>query len=456
MRKNLLFISYNFPPTGWSGSQRIVKFIKYLDKKRYKPIVLTVPKPAYSFREKVRDECLLKDLPEDLEVLRVSEMSLDTFMKKSFKTLEENSFDHLEGFVDENRVSLNSFKEEAFLSFKKAASACFQPDSNILWVSSAIEEVEKLLERSRVDLIISSAPPYSSHLIAGHMKKKWGIPWIADFRDSWLRNPILDLEGMPAFCQDIERNLLLTCDKALFVTPKILQMYRDQFPEKQDDFHLIYNGYDEDDFEKGAVNKDSAFTLMHMGTIYPSFMPAVACFLRGFKIFLSSFSKGEPDIKVLFQGWNYPEAEKQMRALVKDLKLEDHIFFEGYVPHKEAVSNLMQSHISLLFLGFSKKINSCATGKVFEYARSGVPCLAFAPLDSDAISIFKNSNFYSLVSEDNDVLVSESIEKLYLRYQKEPEWRLPSREAYQEFQRSYLTRKLELIVDKLVLNRACL
>ena len=56
--KPILIITYYWPPSGGSGVQRWLKFVKYLPKLGYKPIVLTVDPDhaAYSIVDKSLDE----------------------------------------------------------------------------------------------------------------------------------------------------------------------------------------------------------------------------------------------------------------------------------------------------------------------------------------------------------------------------------------------------------------
>ncbi|NTW50203.1 MAG: glycosyltransferase family 4 protein, partial [Chlorobiales bacterium] len=64
--KNLLVISYYFPPSGGPGVQRVLKLIKYLPEFGIRPVVLTVENGDYP----ARDESLLDEIPKDVKVYR--------------------------------------------------------------------------------------------------------------------------------------------------------------------------------------------------------------------------------------------------------------------------------------------------------------------------------------------------------------------------------------------------
>src|SRR4030095_12020460 len=66
MTQKVLIIAYYWPPSGGSGVQRWLKFVKYLPQFGWKPYVFTPENPSYS----IIDESLVKDVPPEAEVIR--------------------------------------------------------------------------------------------------------------------------------------------------------------------------------------------------------------------------------------------------------------------------------------------------------------------------------------------------------------------------------------------------
>ena len=58
-----------------------------------------------------------------------------------------------------------------------AQSCRFQPTCS--------EYAKEAIEKYKIDIIVSTGPPHTTHLIAMKVKKKYKIPWLADFRDPW-------------------------------------------------------------------------------------------------------------------------------------------------------------------------------------------------------------------------------------------------------------------------------
>ena len=95
--KKVLIIAYYFPPLGWSGVQRTLKFVKYLRNFGWEPVVLTVGKTKFS----VMDESLSKEIPDDVKVIRID----DTVLKKVTDEMKIN----LEKYIES---SLNMISDE--------------------------------------------------------------------------------------------------------------------------------------------------------------------------------------------------------------------------------------------------------------------------------------------------------------------------------------------------------
>ncbi len=61
----------------------------------------------------------------------------------------------------------------------------FIPDARKFWIKPSIRFISRFLKENPVDVVITTGPPHSTHLIGMGLKKKLGIKWVADFRDPW-------------------------------------------------------------------------------------------------------------------------------------------------------------------------------------------------------------------------------------------------------------------------------
>ena len=172
--KKALVITYYWPPSGGAGVQRWLKFVKYLRSFGWEPVIYTPENPEFP----ETDHSLDKDVPGQLKVLKQPIWEpYDTYKKILGRRKDEK---------------INA----AFLSEKKKNSALenlsvwirgnfFIPDARKFWIKPSIRFLLHYLQKDPVDVIISTGPPHSMHLIAMKVSGKLGLPWLADFRDPW-------------------------------------------------------------------------------------------------------------------------------------------------------------------------------------------------------------------------------------------------------------------------------
>src|SRR5262245_60726647 len=77
MTARVLVVSYNFPPVGGAGVQRVTKLVKYLGRLRWQPTVLTVANPSVP----VFDHSLERDIPPEIEICRARSWEPDYRLK---------------------------------------------------------------------------------------------------------------------------------------------------------------------------------------------------------------------------------------------------------------------------------------------------------------------------------------------------------------------------------------
>ncbi|NBP67544.1 MAG: glycosyl transferase, partial [Cytophagia bacterium] len=176
--KRVMVITYYWPPSGGSGVQRWLKFVKYLPQYGWQPYVFTPENPAFD----LKDESLLKDIPSEAEVLH-------------FPIWEPYGlFNKLSG--GGVKVNANS-APQADSWFKKISiwirGNFFIPDPRVFWVRPSVNFLDDFLREKRIRHIITTGPPHSVHLIGlGLKKRNPSLKWTADFRDPWSEWGFLD------------------------------------------------------------------------------------------------------------------------------------------------------------------------------------------------------------------------------------------------------------------------
>ena len=171
--KKVLIISYYWPPSGGAGVQRWLKFVKYLPEFGWQPIIYTPENPEFP----AVDESLIKDIPEGLEILKQPIWEPYSWYRQFLGDKDKKIG---AGFVSDK-------KDPGFLQKISVwvRGNFFIPDARRFWIKPSVNYLTKYLKDNPVDVVVSTGPPHSMHLIALGLKKSLGVKWIADFRDPW-------------------------------------------------------------------------------------------------------------------------------------------------------------------------------------------------------------------------------------------------------------------------------
>ncbi len=209
--KNFLLITYYWPPSGGVGVQRWLKLSKYLPEAGWRPVVLTPENPAFE----LRDPALQQEVAPEVEVLKLPIWEpYHLAAKLSGKKGASINY----GVAMES----NSNKLTTRLMHWLRGNLLL-PDPRVFWTDPASKFAMDILEKNEIKAIITTGPPHSMHLIGRKLKKKSGLPWIADFRDPWSEWDVLRRmhtgKWAMRYHQKLEKSILLEADLVISATP---------------------------------------------------------------------------------------------------------------------------------------------------------------------------------------------------------------------------------------------
>ena len=246
--KKALVITYYWPPSGGSGVQRWVYFCKYLNRMGITPIVLTVDPQCATYPS--TDESLLKEV-KDIRVIHT----------KSFEPLQ--LYSKLVSGNKKDGVPFGDVKTDGTKPVKKIAAFMrgnlVLPDARKYWKKYALAKAKELLNEEQIDLIISTGPPHSTHLIAKSLKSHTKLPWIADFRDPWTEvfynKDLFRTKWAKNIDLKLEKSVIEGADLVLCVSDYTAELVKAKTEDKEK-VHTIINGFDHELFEKINVKKN--------------------------------------------------------------------------------------------------------------------------------------------------------------------------------------------------------
>ena len=417
----VLIITYYWPPAGGSGVQRWLKFVKYLQDFGIEPIVYTVDNPNYE----VVDTSLIDEIPDTITILKQPIFEPNNFLKKK-KVATAN-------------VSSNPSFIQKTLQYIRGNY--FIPDARKFWVKPSVKYLTSYLKNNPVDVVITTGPPHSMHLIGMRLKQKLGVKWLADFRDPmsnlFYNNDLLLTTTSKAKLNQLEKEILSKADVVVTVSKHLQKEFQKQISKVE----VITNGYDDEVLIEQTSSLDKKFTLSHIGLLPTQSNPiALWQVLKEIVIENEEFAQ---DLQLNFVG----NSSKQVINSLKDFDLLNYASIIDYVAHSEAIQLQKKAQVLLLLIPQVKGSEGIMTGKVFEYITSNRPILALVPKGSDLIEILEGTNTGSVLEFSDKIKIKTTILELYKKY-KEGDLSVDAVNI-EQYHRKNLTKKLAQILTKL-------
>ncbi len=381
MKRRFLMIAYYFPPLGMGGVQRMTKLAKYLPQCGYDGTVLTVKPITYP----AMDHSLLDDLPETIKIIRAG--SRDPARLLRFLPF---------------KIPIGSRARRV------AKQKLAWPDSKTGWVGPAVKQGRVLLETGDYNILLSSSPPISSHLVAMKLKQQFDIPWVADFRDIWEMETPETLYDDPATISK-SRNLLAEIirlsDGATAVNASVLSDVIGNRHHRDTD-RVIGGGYDPDDFvDLPERPQTDAINLVYMGTV--SEMTSLEPFFKAAALLRDNGELGSAGLTFTIIG---KVQQKEIEIAAGRHGLAEAVAFTGYMNHRDALIEAARADILLLSLDDS--LEHVITGKVFDYTGLPAPILAAVPEGGEAEWFIQKHNLGLCCSGSNPQALAVHLKSL--------------------------------------------
>lgn len=343
----ILIVSTFFPPLNSIASLRPHSWAKFWSAEGHDVTVLTMEKTPSSSN----------DLQLSCEGFKLIEAPAPSLLKR----LKEKG-------VSQQAAQKTNWKSRLieYLRFKKGVfNACRMPDFTDLWIIPALRAVEN---EKPFDLVISTAGPYATHIVAQRVKKRGqAAKWVADYRDTWSNNYIYP--GLPIlnrFEKMLESRLLKSADLITTVSEPFAQEFRARHAAP---VLAIENGFDPSDLEQIASEPifpdDGKIRIVHTGSLYLGKRDPTPLFRV-----LNQLQ--DPRYEVLFVG----ERQANLETLIQEHHVANYVKEVGRVSRQEAL-RMQRDADALLFLPWNDaSVDGVLTGKIFEYLFSGTPVIA--------------------------------------------------------------------------------
>ncbi len=403
--KELLVLTYYWPPLGGPGSLRPVKFAKYLPFFGITPTILTRKNIAYHSY----DDEIERDV-RNVKVLRTC--SMDPARILYLLGMRNYSVSRWHGPIKRT------------INF---------PDNKTPWVPFAFSTARK----TGFDYIFATAPPFSTFITGYYLARSSGKPLVVDFRDAWLEFPFMPYKGrlQKEFVRLWERKVVEIASLIIVVDDNIKNSLLDRYPQIRDKLYVIPNGYDPDDFKR--TEEPEKFTISYLGTIRKERNPENI--LKAISNVISENRLEKDGIRFRFIG----HVEERFLRMIKNYTFAE---LTGHLPYRKAINIFCNSHLAVLITTGSEYF---FPSRQNEYLASGLPiivCGRSKGLHVLSGALEKGYPGWIFDFEDIDGL-TKRFSDLYGKYKKGIV--ITGKTPYQAYTRKNLTRILAEKIHKI-------
>jgi glycosyltransferase involved in cell wall biosynthesis len=384
MATKILIISFYFPPAGGGGVQRWLKLAGYLPGQGIETHVLAPDDPRW-----LQSDPEL-EIPAQVHVHRARYHG-PSGIRPGEKLL---------GLSGPRRLW-----RRALLTPRRL----LLPDENVGWLVGALPAARRIVRREGIDVVITTSPPTSVHMIGAHLRRHTGVRWIADLRDSIVAKSDRHYERALVRLKEkanrrLARTIARRADAIVCVTPTIAREMTAL--GARGETLVIPNGADFDDFACIEYEPGKRFRITHTGNFFGKRDP---------RPFLSALAQIDAPITARFIG----EFRTADRLWAESLGLGERLELTSFQPHAQAIASQRNSEALLLLIPYSGGRGTDVTsGKIYEYLAARRPIIAAVPPQGAAAELVREAGAGLVVPPDDSDAIRSALEALVERWRK--------------------------------------
>ncbi len=424
--KKILLISYMFPPIAGAGTQRPLKFVKYLPDFGIEPVVFCPKEASWRAND-----------PKSIEYPFLKKTRIYRCGIQRLKRYFDLRFNR--GLVNHPHFYLLALKYIWFMDFQSA------------WYFECRHKALEIALKENVDCVFTTSPPHSIHLFGMFLKKKLGIPWIIDVRDVMYNDPnqiaTIHTRLQSPILYFYEKKFCSFSDGIISVSDPILEAIykRHSSQNLESKLHTITNGFDHEDFEdiQRTDERRNSLLITYTGSLMGKQTPEY--FFQAIRLLIKKKSIDESDILIRFIG-NY---DGNIRGIFRRFKSQVAIEILDFQPYEKSLRYQVNSDLLLLIVSMDEMEGGqqTMTGKFFEYIGAKRPIFALVP-NGPLKEIIKKGRFGIAVPPKDVPKIAETFKGYYDQWKKEGTLPFkPDMELRKCFEHKRLTEKLASIVE---------
>jgi glycosyltransferase involved in cell wall biosynthesis len=323
--RNILIITYYFPPDPYIGARRWAKFAKFIHKRGHNVHVICAKN---TFNKSPWDDDV-----QGIPVTRLPGLYPKILTREPVGLLEKLSY------------RLN-------LSLMKLVCNGTIYDRACLWKDQLIKTATEIIERKKIDLILVNGPPHRLMYYTCLLKDTFpGVEIYSDFRDPWtwwynLGYPFLSKRRM-AREQEMEKVVVDKSDRLFTPMREMSDYLKKKYPQAAPRISILPHGIDLEEIpaiEEKPMLGNQPLKLIYFGSLYlglDQFYESLAEFLNKEKVANLDIYTADSNYKKFFDSSGFINTIKPVPAIELFRKTVDYDYFLLVFP--EAFKNYFSS-----------------------------------------------------------------------------------------------------------------
>jgi glycosyltransferase involved in cell wall biosynthesis len=426
-----------------------VKFAKYLPAEGWQPVIYTPENPELSSMDKT----LLADIPAEAEIIRrpitepygLYRKLMGSKASTDMQTLigGNKGADATGGEVNPISGGSKNWKQNLSLWIR---GNLFIPDPRVWWVRPSVRFLKKYLKDHPVDVVVTTGPPQSMHLIGRGLHRATGIPWVADFRDPWTRmfyyKHLHLTKASDRKQHRLEKSVLDEASAVISVTPLVQREFQEM---TRTPVVLITNGFDEDDYPAMGSHSGnlSEFRITHTGLFAEDGNPLVLWDALTAKCAEDEAFRSALRIRLV------GKVDAAIVAAIEARGLGPCLDNLGYRPHDEAVAEQRAASLLILPLRQEPEYRNVLPGKIFEYLAAQRPVLGIGQEDGAAAQVLADTRTGVMCDWDNAAAIRSAVDRAWSAHLHPDSAPAFSPTGLDRYTRRHLTATLAALLNQL-------
>jgi glycosyltransferase involved in cell wall biosynthesis len=416
---HVLFLTFFFPPHNTIGAVRTGKTAKYLEQMGHRVSVISAAPQMWP-----------PTLPLEIPPHHVTYTNWIGHPQRKRPNTGQQA-------LDTPASNATGLRGKAEAVARRAYTELMMPDQEIGWFPFAWRAAHDATRRGDVDIILASAGPFTSLLVARSIARSSHLPWVADLRDLWMDNPhrqhYLLRDPLEA---RLERRTLGSASALVTVGPALATTLSASLNRPVE---VVYNGYEPDTTtpSPGAIHSDR-LVIRYTGSIWEERLP-----IGLFRCLRERAAVGAP-ILLEFFGHNLDA----VRRAAETWGVLDVVHCGAEVSHEESLRLQREADVLLLTMAESRPgERGTLTGKLFEYMNARRPILLLGCPDGAAADLVRTAHCGVVVENDAQLMSQlEQWQRLKLETGAVP----PAPPPPAQFTRAEQTLKLAAVLERVL------